>query len=651
MITLDWKRCVVLALVAVSGVGLLASCGTPQPPAVVASSRAIAVDVAPATKGTITVTTIHAAVVEAKDRVDVIPLATGRIEKLTVDIGSKVQKGQLIAELSHGTLDAQLQGAEATLRNARANLASVQTAVKPGQIHARVELDAAGAKLDQLLNPSASDLSLVVSAVATARSTLDSAKTELEQLLRPSPAELADAQASVADAQSELSHARTKVDQAISMETSAVGLVEFDVDSNPVLLEAALANLNLLKNPSPADFAAVEAAVAFEKKTLAGKPVLSGRQTTETVARVWGVLLIARQGLEANTATLRNLTLSTALTPDELATVQRIMSTNQEIISTFMAIINSGYLIPESIRNAMWIESKEIAASARARAALEELQNPSQNNIALAKNEVDGAQASLDAALAKLNVLKDPNPADLAAAKASVAVAEQTLTLSQGAHIQQALEASQAQVDHAQSQVNLVKQQLAELQIRAPFDGFVTQLWLSAGAVALTQVSTPIVTVVSKDVVVSWSVEETDISYLRKGQRVTFTSSALPGQYFELEIDRIAPAGQGKSGAFEVQMRPLDPDTDLKPGMSGQGSISISHENAVLVPKDAVLRQGGQSALLVVQDGQAHFRQVSVGLMDDKNVEILGGVKPGDQVVVSGHGLLSEATPVSVVVN
>ena len=97
MITLDWKRCVVLALVAVSGVGLLASCGTPQPPAVVASSRAIAVDVAPATKGTITVTTIHAAVVEAKDRVDVIPLATGRIEKLTVDIGSKVQKGPVLA--------------------------------------------------------------------------------------------------------------------------------------------------------------------------------------------------------------------------------------------------------------------------------------------------------------------------------------------------------------------------------------------------------------------------------------------------------------------------------------------------------------------------------------------------------------------------
>ena len=53
MMTLDWKRCVVLAILAVSSVGLLASCGTPQPPAVVASSRAIAVDVAPATKGTI----------------------------------------------------------------------------------------------------------------------------------------------------------------------------------------------------------------------------------------------------------------------------------------------------------------------------------------------------------------------------------------------------------------------------------------------------------------------------------------------------------------------------------------------------------------------------------------------------------------------
>ena len=111
MLALDWKRCIVLALVAVSGVGLLASCGPPQPQSAVASPRAIAVKVVPATTGSISVATAYATIVEARDQVDLVPLTTGRVDKLTVDIGSDVRKGQIIAELSHGTLDAQLQQA------------------------------------------------------------------------------------------------------------------------------------------------------------------------------------------------------------------------------------------------------------------------------------------------------------------------------------------------------------------------------------------------------------------------------------------------------------------------------------------------------------------------------------------------------------
>ena len=110
----------------------------------------------------------------------------------------------------------------------------------------------------------------------------------------------------------------------------------------------------------------------------------------------------------------------------------------------------------------MWVESKAIAASEKARAKVEELQNPGQNTIALAEHQVDQAQASLDATLARLNLLKNPNPADLAAAETAVAVAEQTLALNQGPHIRQAIEASQSQVDQAQAQVNLVMQHYSQ---------------------------------------------------------------------------------------------------------------------------------------------------------------------------------------------
>ncbi len=68
---------------------------------------------------------------EAEDLVNVVPLGSGRVERLTVDVGSEVRKGQVIAELSHGTLDARLQKEQAALRGAQAKLASLKAAVGP----------------------------------------------------------------------------------------------------------------------------------------------------------------------------------------------------------------------------------------------------------------------------------------------------------------------------------------------------------------------------------------------------------------------------------------------------------------------------------------------------------------------------------------
>ena len=53
-------------------------------------------------------TTAYVATVQAQDLINVVPLATGRIEQISVVIGSQVAKGQIIANLSHGILDAPL---------------------------------------------------------------------------------------------------------------------------------------------------------------------------------------------------------------------------------------------------------------------------------------------------------------------------------------------------------------------------------------------------------------------------------------------------------------------------------------------------------------------------------------------------------------
>ena len=83
--------------------------------------------------------------------------------------------------------------------------------------------------------------------------------------------------------------------------------------------------------------------------------------------------------------------------------------------------------------------------------------------------------------------------------------------------------------------------------------------------------------------------------------------------------------------------------------MSGQVAILTKHDNVVLVPKEAVLRQGGQPVLFVVQNGEADLRLIDLGLIGNRHIEILRGVKPGERVVVSGQNLLNQGTTVKIV--
>ena len=722
MLAFDWKRRAVLVLVVALGLILLAACDALQPPPTVSSARqpaAVRVSIAPVTTGNISVTAAYAAIVEPKYQVDVVPLATGRIETLVVDIGSEVSEGEVVAELSHGTLDAQLEQAGARLRGAQVHLESVKANAEPKRIKAQAQLDAAVAKLDQLSNPLASEVLVAESAVTKARVLLDSEKIELEQLLNPTVTDVQALVSAVAAAQSGLDSAGTKLEQLLNPTASDLQTAESAVSTAQSNLDSKNTTLDQLLNPTAAALAAALETVSDAQSSLSTvqttvNTAISSALAEGTIAAdlrlSWELLLDARVTEQANTATLRNPALSSALTAAEIADTEQAVATSQETISRLLADITSSSLIPEAINTAMSAEAssqttletaeeelKELrspsanaVAKARndvaivqagldtAQANLLELQSADQNTIALAQNnvaiaqaaldtanarlaglqtadqgaialaqyDVDAAQASLESAEASWDLVKTASPADLAAAEAAVASAEHALALAQEPYTGYEIETAQALVDSAQAQVEMVEQQLAELKVFAPFDGFVTERWLAAGAMASVQ--TPIVTVASSDVVVSLRIEETGIGSLQVGQRVNFTSPALPGGDSDLLVDRIAPTGDEKTYTFLVQLRPAGEVLDLRPGMSGQVTFVTLLEDVALVPKEAILRQGSQSALFVVQGDKAHLQKVDIGLIDDTNMEIRGGILPGDQVVVAGHNLLSEGDTVII---
>ena len=112
------------------------------------------------------------------------------------------------------------------------------------------------------------------------------------------------------------------------------------------------------------------------------------------------------------------------------------------------------------------------------------------------------------------------------------------------------------------------------------------------------------------------------------------------------EINRLI-AIDAKTGTFRATAYIDNEDGALAPGMFGRFSIAYEkHENALLVPRNAVLREDDQVVVYVVEDGAASRRAVKLGIEAAGEVEVLDGLSEDDQVVVTGHGSLRDGSRV-----
>ncbi|MCS6803007.1 MAG: efflux RND transporter periplasmic adaptor subunit [Chloroflexota bacterium] len=145
-------------------------------------ARAVEVDIRPAQRGTIQASLSYTGDVRAKAQVAVIPRVAARVERVTVDIGSEVRRGDILVELDRSTLQAQLRQAQGNLQSAQARLESLQNPRPEDIAIARANLISAQERLDKLLNPPAAELEALRVAVANAEAVLKQAQAAYDRI-------------------------------------------------------------------------------------------------------------------------------------------------------------------------------------------------------------------------------------------------------------------------------------------------------------------------------------------------------------------------------------------------------------------------------------------------------------------------------------
>ena len=194
--------------------------------------------------------------------------------------------------------------------------------------------------------------------------------------------------------------------------------------------------------------------------------------------------------------------------------------------------------------------------------------------------------------------------------------------------------------------------------IKAPIGGIIANKRVNEGDLAAPQL--PLCTIMTEDPVkVVLKLTEKDAALVHPNQPVRIELDAYPGRRFEGNISKILPYLDPATRTNEVTILLDNPaDTDgarvLKPGMFGRAFITAEEsKNTLAVPEKALVvfesaDKQETTAFVVDKDEIAHKRIVRTGIREGDRIEILEGLKEGDQVVVRGQYGLSDGRPVTL---
>ncbi len=204
-------------------------------------------------------------------------------------------------------------------------------------------------------------------------------------------------------------------------------------------------------------------------------------------------------------------------------------------------------------------------------------------------------------------------------------------------------------LDALRASYESAKLELSYTEIRAPIAGVVSARHIKVGNTI--KPNDPTFRVTNLDPLVAYvHVPEKEFRKIAPRQPADVIVDALGSEHFTGTIARISPTVDPQTGTFRAEVEVPDPTRRLKPGMFARVNIVYERrENALQLPRNAILDADGEQSVFVVSNGKAEQRRIQTGLANNGWVEVLQGLKGDERVVVVGQAGLKTGTVVKVV--
>lgn len=209
-----------------------------------------------------------------------------------------------------------------------------------------------------------------------------------------------------------------------------------------------------------------------------------------------------------------------------------------------------------------------------------------------------------------------------------------------------AVEVARTNVANAESQLALARKNLSYAVITAPFDGYVAERTADLGEYVSPQQK--VATIVKTNPLrIRIDIPEQAIPEVQVGQSVSMSTSAWPDKNFSGHIARIAPSVSASSRTLSIEAEIENNSGVLKPGQFATVRILQNRpQQAVLVPKKAVITENDSSHVFVIKNGHAELRLVQIGQTEGDLLQVKSGVASGELIATGNLEQLTDGAAV-----
>ncbi len=185
--------------------------------------------------------------------------------------------------------------------------------------------------------------------------------------------------------------------------------------------------------------------------------------------------------------------------------------------------------------------------------------------------------------------------------------------------------------------------------VESPITGTITQVIGKVGSMSAP--SAPLFKIGTLDQLeIITNISERDLNRVEKGLNAVITTETYEDEMFMASITDLNPVVNPTTRSLKVTLRLHGNKTLLKPGMFVNINLIVKNKNnTTVVDREKIVHRNGQTYIWKYSEEKVYFTAVELGLQNEKSVEILEGLIPGEIIVTEGYTYLEDGSEVKTI--